>query len=237
LAVLFILTATAQAGALEIPKLDAHVMDRAEVLSAQSRRGLERTLSDYERETGHQIVVHTTPSLEGLEIEEYSIGIAEAWKVGQKGLDNGVILTIAPQERDVRIEVGYGLEGVMPDAIAFRIIRDHILPQFRAGDLEAGILTGAGAIMQAAAGEVLPVPERSRRERRGGGGLPIWIWLVFLLFAFGSRGFFFWPFLAGSMLGGRRSGGIAGGFGSGGFGGGFGGGGGGFGGGGASGSW
>ncbi len=237
MAVLFILTATAQAGALEIPKLDAHVMDRAEVLSAQSRRGLERTLSDYERETGHQIVVHTTPSLEGLEIEEYSIGIAEAWKVGQKGLDNGVILTIAPQERDVRIEVGYGLEGVMPDAIAFRIIRDHILPQFRAGDLEAGILTGAGAIMQAAAGEVLPVPERSRRERRGGGGLPIWIWLVFLLFAFGSRGFFFWPFLAGSMLSGRRSGGIAGGFGSGGFGGGFGGGGGGFGGGGASGSW
>ena len=161
-----------QASALEIPKLDAHVLDRAEVLSAQSRTGLERTLSDYERETGHQVVVHTTPSLEGLEIEEYSIRIAEAWKVGQKGLDNGVILTVAPRERDVRIEVGYGLEGVMPDAIAFRIIRDHILPQFRAGDFEAGILTGAGAIMQAASGEVLPVPEPSRRERRTGGGLP-----------------------------------------------------------------
>ncbi len=226
-----------QSSALEIPKLDAHVLDRAEVLSAQSRTGLERTLSDYERETGHQVVVHTTPSLEGLEIEEYSIRIAEAWKVGQKGLDNGVILTVAPRERDVRIEVGYGLEGVMPDAIAFRIIRDHILPQFRAGDFEAGILTGAGAIMKAASGEVLPVPEPSRRERRTGGGLPVWIWLIFFLFAFGSRGFFFLPFLAGSAFGSRRRGGIGGGFGSGGFGGGFSGGGGGFGGGGASGSW
>ena len=209
------------------------------MLSVQSRTALERTLSDYERETGHQVVVHTTPSLEGLEIEEYSIRIAEAWKVGQKGLDNGVILTVAPRERDVRIEVGYGLEGVMPDAIAFRIIRDHILPQFRAGDFEAGILTGAGAIIQVASGEVLPVPEPepSRRERRTGGGLPVWIWLIFFLFAFGSRGLFFWPFLAGSALGGRRSRGIGGGFGSGGFGGGFSGGGGGFGGGGASGSW
>ncbi len=207
------------------------------MLSARSRTGLERTLADYERETGHQVVVHTTPSLEGLEIEEYSIRIAEKWKVGQKGLDNGVILTVAPQERDVRIEVGYRLEGVIPDAIAFRIIRDHILPEFRAGEFEAGILTGAGAIMQAASGEVLPVPERSRRERRSGGGLPVWIWLIFFLFAFGSRGFFFLPFLAGSALGGRRSAGIGGGFSSGGFGGGFSGGGGGFGGGGASGSW
>ena len=159
--------------------------------------------------------MHTTPSLEGLKIEEYSIRIAEAWKIGQKGLDNGAILTIAPQERDVRIEVGYGLEGVIPDAVALRIIRDHVLPQFRAGNLEAGILTGAQAIMQAASGEVLPLPERSGRERRRGGGLPVWIWLIFFLFAFGTRGLFFWPFLAGSMLGGRRSGGIGGGFGGG----------------------
>ena len=231
----------APASSLEVPELTARVMDRASVLAPQTRASLERRLAEYERETGHQIVVHTTPSLEGLEIEEYSIRVAEAWKVGHKQLENGVILTVAPEDRDLRIEVGYGLEGVMPDAIAFRIIRDHIVPEFRAGNLEQGILAGTTAIMQAASGEVLPVPRsgpRSERRERGG-GFPVWAYLILILLAFGSRGFFFWPFLGGVLGSDRSSGGFrsGGGF-SGGFGGGgFSGGGGGFGGGGASGSW
>jgi uncharacterized protein len=121
-------------------------MDRANLLSPGVRESLERSLSQYESQTGHQIVVHTTPSLEGLAIEDYSIQIAEAWKVGQKGLDNGVILTVAPNEHKLRIEVGYGLEGVLPDAIAARIIRDEITPRFRSSQMEAGIVAGVRAI-------------------------------------------------------------------------------------------
>jgi len=209
-------------------------MDRAGVLPPATRRALERDLAAYERETSHQIVVHTTPSLEGLPIEEYSIRVAEQWQAGHEGLDNGLILTVAPDERAVRIEVGYGLEGVVPDAIASRVVREAILPAFRAGDLEAGVLAGVDALKRAAAGEVVPAAQRPAprgRGRTGGGGFPVWLWLLALV-VFGVRGFFL-PFLGMGM--GRRVGYMGrGGFGGGG---GFSGGGGGFGGGGASGSW
>jgi uncharacterized protein len=188
-------------------------------------------LASYESRAGHQVVVHTTPSLEGLPIEDYSIRIAESWKAGHKGLDNGVILTVAPEERKVRIEVGYGLEGVIPDAIANRIINQAILPEFKAGNLEAGVVAGVRGILAAASGEVVQVPRQTSPARGGSGGFGSLLWLVLMFLAFGSRGFFFLPFL----MGGRYRGG---GFGGGGFGGGgFRGGGGGFGGGGASGSW
>jgi uncharacterized protein len=209
-------------------------MDRADVLAPATRRALERALADYERETSHQIVVHTTPSLEGLPIEEYSIRVAEAWKAGHAGLDDGLILTVAPNERQVRIEVGYGLEGVVPDAVAARIIREAILPAFREGDLEGGVVAGVELLERAARGEVIPAelrPAAPRAHRPRGGGYPVWVWLLVLL-VFGGRGLFFLPF-AGGLRGHHR-----GGFGGGGFGGGgFSGGGGGFGGGGASGGW
>ena len=138
-----------------MPRLDRRVIDRAEVLSAQTRGRLEQSLASFERATSHQIVVHTTPSLEGLAIEDYSLEIAEAWKAGHEGLDNGVILTIAPSERKVRIEVGYGLEGTIPDAIASRIIREAIVPAIRRGDFEGGILAGVALLQSAASGEVV----------------------------------------------------------------------------------
>ncbi len=162
-------------------------------------------------------------------IEEYSIRVAEAWKVGHKGLDNGVILTVAPNERRTRIEVGYGLEGVIPDAIASRIINGFLLPEFRADRYEQGIVAGVNQILIAARGEEVRIPagaRRSRGPRSSGSSRTPLLWL-FIFLMFGFRGFFFLPF-----LGGRR--GYRGG---GGFGGGFGGGGGGFGGGGASGGW
>jgi uncharacterized protein len=209
-------------------------MDRAELLDPRTEAELAQRLLRYEEESGHQVVVHTTPSLEGLPIEDYSMEIAEAWKVGHAGLDNGVILTVAPSERKVRIEVGYGLEGVIPDAIARRIIGDVIVPAFREGGMVGGILEGTQAILDAASGEFAPPRPRSSRGSRGGGSGTgsVLFWLVILFLAFGSRGWFFLPF----VLGGHRprsGGGFGGGFG----GGGFGGGGGGFGGGGASGSW
>ena len=205
------------------------------MLSSRTRSELEQSLLAYQRERGHQVVVHTTASLEGLTIEDYSLQVAEQWKVGHKGLDNGVILIVAPNERKVRIEVGYGLEGVIPDAIANRIVQEVILPEFRAGGLESGIVAGTGSILQAAAGEYAPPRPERRSERRRSSPLFSLIWIVILLMAFGSRGLFFLPFMLG---GGRgfRSGGFGGG--GGGFGGGgFSGGGGGFGGGGASGGW
>jgi uncharacterized protein len=215
------------------------VVDRADVLSPATQQQLESRLAAYERETSHQIVVHTTPSLEGLTIEQYSIRVAEAWKAGHKGLDNGLILTVAPDERKVRIEVGYGLEGVVPDAVASRIIRETILPAFRRGDLEAGILAGVDRLERAAAGEAIPAERRPARRRPvSGGGASVWLWILILL-AFGLRGLFFAPFLGGmgrraGYMGPRHRGGFGGGFGGGG---GFSGGGGGFGGGGASGGW
>lgn len=226
-----------------MPELRSPVVDRAGILDAATERRLEQRLLGFERQTGHQVVVHTTDSLEGLTIEEYSIAVAEQWKAGHAGLDNGVILTVAPQERKVRIEVGYGLEGVLPDATAFRIIEEQILPAFRSGDLQAGVLAGTEAVLAVAAGEALPVPRAARERGRGRGDFRgssrVLVWLL-VLFLFGLRGLFFLPFLGGhgwrTGRGGLGGGGFRGGGGFGG-GGGFSGGGGGFGGGGASGSW
>ncbi|MBM4335925.1 MAG: TPM domain-containing protein [Deltaproteobacteria bacterium] len=219
------------------------MLDRAGLLPAPTAGALERTLVEFERTTGHQVVVHVTPSLEGLEIEDYSMRTAEAWKVGQRNLDNGVILTVAPNERRVRIEVGYGLEGVLPDAIASRIVAESILPEFRAGRMDRGVSAGTRAILEVISGEVLPLPAReSQREA------PRWVvllWIAFVVLMLLARGLFFTPPFGGpGMRRGGRSGGfppLGGGFGRGGGfgggGGGFGGGGGGFGGGGASGRW
>ena len=232
------------ARALDVPPLRAHVLDRAGILSEAAERALELELTDFERKNGHQVVVHLTPSLEGLEIEDYSLELAEAWKVGHKGLDNGVILTVAPNERRVRIEVGYGLEGVLPDAIAARIIREQIAPEFQAGRMEEGVFAGAKAILSVVRGEVLPLPQRDRPPGPRGGSIATLIVLgLILMFVLRAGGM---PMGMGRRGGGwgapigfptGRGGFGRGGFGRGGFGGGFGGGGGSFGGGGASGSW
>jgi uncharacterized protein len=229
------------ASALEIPELRAHVLDRAALLPAQTARALEQSLLEFERKTGHQIVVHITPSLEGLEIEDYSIETAEAWKIGQRNLDNGVILTVAPNERRLRIEVGYGLEGVLPDALAARIVRDVIVPEFQAGRPDQGVVAGTRAILAVVSGEVLPLPASGGRPPPSIWVVLLWIALVIVLVL--ARGLFFAPPFGGpGMRRTGRSGGMppfGGGFGRGGGfgGGGFSGGGGGFGGGGASGSW
>jgi uncharacterized protein len=190
-------------------------------------------------------VVHITPSLEGMPIEDYSMQVAEAWRIGQKGSDNGVILTIAPNEREIRIEAGYGLEGVLPDAIAARIIREQITPAFRDGDMDGGVVAGVRAIMAVTEGEPMPLPAR-RREAPA----PWWVTVLLVIalltlpvwlraIAAANRG----PGWGTSYRGPYRRGGWGGGFGGGGFGGGgfggggFSGGGGGFGGGGASGRW
>ena len=142
--------------ALEVPQLRGRVNDLADILPSDRARLLEERLAAFEKETGHQIAVLTIPSLEGDPLEDFSIRVAESWKIGQKGFDNGAILLVAQKERKLRIEVGYGLEGVLPDAIANRIIREVIVPRLRENDYSGGIEAGVNAILQVTKGETLP---------------------------------------------------------------------------------
>ncbi len=226
--------------ALEVPKrAEGYVTDRAGILSPGTRDSLEEMLRAYEDKTSNQVVVVTFQSLDGNSLEDFSMRLAEAWKVGQKGRDNGVIFLIFKNDRKIRIEVGYGLEGVFPDALAGQIIRDVIAPHFRTGDYSGGIMAGTDAIMKATQGEYKGLPNSGHE-----GGFNLFS-LLKILFFFGFIGFHFWASSNPRRLGGRgRYGGffpMGGGFGGGGGGGfgggGFSGGGGGFGGGGASGGW
>ena len=234
-----VLLSSSLARALDVPPLRARVNDLASALSPQMEGQLEAQLEAYERATGHQMAVLLVPSLEGDPIEDFSIRVAEAWKLGQKGKDDGVLLLVAVNDRKMRIEVGYGLEGDLPDALVGRIMREVMAPAFRQGDLAFGISRAVSAMAKATGGEgePLPPPARTRRPEGSGGLSPLLlVGLVLLLFLGGGRGL--GGFLIGSALGGGfgRGGGFGGG-GRGGGGGGFGGGGGGFGGGGASGDW
>jgi uncharacterized protein len=146
--------------ALDVPPLRGRINDYAGLIPADRALALEERLARFEAETGHQIAVLTIPSLKGDSLEDFGIRVAESWKIGKKGFDNGAILLIARDDRRLRIEVGYGLEGVMPDAIASRIIREVITPRFRSGDYAGGIEAGIDAILKVTKGETLP--ERAR---------------------------------------------------------------------------
>lgn len=235
-AFLFLLLAVPCLAALEVPKrADGYVTDRAGLLSSSAKASLETTLRAFEEKTSNQVVVAIFPSLQGDSLEGFSMRLAEAWKAGQKNRDNGVIFLVFKEDRKMRIEVGYGLEGVLTDALSGQIISGVVAPYFRRGDYETGIVAGADAIMKATLGEFKGV---RRREVAPGvmGRLFALFGVIFLFHVFAQanskrlggprgRGGFFVP-----MGGGFRSGG-GGGFG------GFSGGGGGFGGGGASGGW
>jgi len=172
------LTLASTLSALEVPPLRGRVNDYASLLPTDRARALEERLVRFEQETGHQIAVLTIPSLEGEDLEGFSIRVAETWKIGQKGFDNGAILLIARNDRKLRIEVGYGLEGVLPDVIASRIIREIIVPHFRANDYASGIEQGVEAILKATRGEPLPKPERTR-AKPGGTDLSLVIGILF----------------------------------------------------------
>ncbi|MEZ5557924.1 MAG: TPM domain-containing protein [Pseudomonadales bacterium] len=238
LALALLCTAGAAAAEPEFPPLTGRVVDLAGMLSAATRRTLTTELEAHERATGNQIVVVTLDNLGGQAIEEYGYQLGRAWGIGQKDQNNGALLIVAKAERQVRIEVGYGLEGELTDAISWDIIQGRILPQFREGDFDAGIVAGVHGMIDALGGEYQPTGSSSGERRR----LPafaFWIFvLIIILSSFGRRrrgGDLTRAILIGSILGGSGRGGRSGGgFGGGG---GFRGGGGGFGGGGASGGW
>ena len=134
--------------ALDVPKPTGYVTDLAGMLSSSTKQKLDTFLQRFEASDSTQIVVLTIPSLEGESLEEYSIKVAEAWKIGQKDKDNGALLLISRDDHKIRIEVGYGLEGTLTDLLSGRIIANEITPAFRAGDYDQGIVAGVVAIFK-----------------------------------------------------------------------------------------
>lgn len=147
------------ASALDVPYLTGRVNDEAEILSPGARGRIEATLKAHETRSGNQVVVLTVRSLENESIEEFAVKVFNTWKLGQAGKDNGVLLLVAPADRRMRIEVGYGLEGDLTDAAASRIIRDVIAPGFRENDFDRGIEDGIAAIASLLEGQALTQAE------------------------------------------------------------------------------
>ncbi|MFG1426714.1 TPM domain-containing protein [Roseixanthobacter glucoisosaccharinicivorans] len=244
----FLAFSTAAWAELSFPPLSGRVVDDAGILDADTVRSLDTQLAAQEAKATDQFVIATVRSLQGTSIEDYANRLFRFWQLGQARKNNGVLLLVAPTERKVRIEVGYGLEGILTDAVSGTIIRTAILPSFKAGNMPAGIEAGAAAIL-----EILNLDPEEAKARASDaephGGLTEDDWVQIVVFAvmvllflyFMSRGSG-----GGRGFGGRRrgvfvpgpmSGGWGGGWGGGSGGGGFSGGGGSSGGGGASGGW
>ena len=163
-----------------VPPLKAAVTDLTGTLDARQVAALDGTLKSFAQKRGSQLAVLLVPTTQPETIEQYSIRVAEAWKIGRGGKDDGVIVVVAKNDRTLRIEVGYGLEGAIPDAMAKRIIAEIITPKFRSGDFNAGLVDGTAALMKLIEGEKLPPPQAAPAA---GGGFNLSLDLLFWLFA------------------------------------------------------
>jgi len=180
--------------ALEVPPLKGRVNDYAGILAPATARQLEEVLQNFEKTESTQIVLLTVPSLDGASLEDFSLRVVEAWKPGQTKLDNGALLLIAKNDRKLRIEVGYGLEGKLTDLVSGRIIRDIITPRFKEGNFDQGVIDGISAMMAAVKGE-FAVADNIPQQNKGMDPGAIIIFLLVLFSVLGrmlSRA----PFLA-----------------------------------------
>jgi uncharacterized protein len=169
IAVMFYLFVTAgNCNALDVPKLTGYINDYADMLSPATEAQLQQELRSFEQTDSTQIVIVTIPSLEGDVLEEFSIKVAESWKIGQKGIDNGVIFLVSKQDRKIRIEVGRGLEGRLTDLMAGRIVDLAVKPRFKRGDFDGGFITGVHALIDATRGEFKADQQTGRRSRARG---------------------------------------------------------------------
>ncbi|WP_150290707.1 TPM domain-containing protein [Sphingobium estronivorans] len=183
LALLVFMPATA--GAQTFPKLTGRVVDDAALLSPQQEQALTDKLAALEKQSGRQLVVATIPDLQGYDISDYGYQLGRSWGIGSKDRNDGALLIVAPHERKVRIEAGYGLEGIMTDALSSRIIRNDITPHFKAGDMPGGIDAGVDAIAKLL---TLPPEEakalaaqaaaKARDASDNGGGFMVVFWLI-----------------------------------------------------------
>lgn len=210
----------------QFPALSGRVMDDANILSPATEQTLSNNLEAFEQKTRHQLVVVTVPSLGGLEIEEYGYQLGRHWGIGRKGADDGALLLVAPTERRVRIEVGYGLEGELTDAQSSQIIQTVILPEFRRGNWETGVVNGTRATISVLGGEPFAMPQIATQQ---GEEIPLWLVILFvaviifvrlrfgvLLIPIGGYGRGWSGGSGGTSSGGHRFGGGGGSFGGGG---------------------
>src|SRR6201996_5534059 len=212
----FILPATA---APNFPALTGRVVDDDNILSEQTKEDLIGKLAGLEQKTSRQLVVVTIPSLQGYEISDYGYQLGRAWGIGQKTLNNGILLIVAPTEHKVRIEVGYGLEPIVTDALSEVVIQTQVLPKFRQGDFNGGVQAGADALIQQLS---LDQSEAERRaavasqqlrdqshDTGGGGGLVGFLIILFIFIAisrvFGGWGLLPFLFMNGGFSGGGGS--------------------------------
>jgi uncharacterized protein len=226
-----------------VPALSGRVVDLAHVLDPATAQRITAELANFEKQNQIQLVVVTLPDLAGYTIEDWGLALGRSWGIGQKGKNNGVLLVVAPKDRQLRIEVGYGLEGDLPDATANRIIQDTIVPRFRRGELAFGIEAGAQAIIKALGGQIqgseIGAPASPEPGSTASGFPAMLVFLIFFVFIMmlnhrrRSPWTGYYPYYLGRGGFGRGGGFSGGGFSSGGFSGG----GGSFGGGGASGRW
>ncbi|MFC3691442.1 TPM domain-containing protein [Chenggangzhangella methanolivorans] len=246
-AMLWLLAATAFAQDLSLPRFTNYVVDEANILPPDAEAALVAKLKAFQDKTGHQFAVATVPSLQGTSVEDFGNRLFRDWGLGDKQRNDGALLLIAPNERKVRIEVGYGLEGDLTDAVSRLIIENAILPRFRAGDFPGGIARGADDVMAVFSGQA---EEFKARANAADESAPTWLDLLATVFVLTIFAIVLWsfyramtnprsrgrsgPWITGGTAGGLGSGGWSGGGGGGGFGGG---GGGSSGGGGASGGW
>ncbi|HNQ31616.1 MAG TPA: YgcG family protein [Candidatus Woesebacteria bacterium] len=188
----FVLCASLVSAALSLPEPRGYVNDYAQILNSNAVSALENKLSAFNKSTTNQIVVVTVPDLQDTTLEDFATRLFEKWKIGTKEKDNGVLLLVAQKEREVRIEVGYGLEPVLNDAKAGRIIRDIIIPEFKAGNYDAGVTKGSDAIVQIVGGDDSVLPATSSDSQEDGLVFPL---MVIFFFASGILQYLF-AFLA-----------------------------------------
>jgi uncharacterized protein len=204
LLLLFLILFAAPAAAQNLPQLSGQIVDQADLLPPDREAALLGKLQQLERDTSRQLVVVTVPNLQGYSDEDFGFRLGEQWKIGHKEADNGAILLVAPAERKVRIEVGDGLEPILPDAMAHIIIRDEITPRFKAGDMAGGIEAGTDAIIaqlrappEAAEAKALEAQRQAQqqtssrgRSRSGASFVPMIFWGMVILFVLlsGLRG-------------------------------------------------
>jgi uncharacterized protein len=189
-----------------VPALTSPVTDLTGTLSADQRAALDAKLRSFEQQKGSQVAVLIVPTTQPEEIEQYGIRVADAWKLGRKGVDDGAILIVALNDRKLRIEVGRGLEGALPDAIANRIIDEDVVPQFRRGDIYGGIATGVDRMLRVIEGEPLPEPELNSPSQ----GVPGLFTLLPFLFIFAMIGGSIFRRMFGRVGGALATGGLVG---------------------------
>jgi uncharacterized protein len=187
-----------------VPPLTGRVVDQTGTLSSSDVASLQQTLKEFEARKGSQLAVLIVPTTQPETIEQYSLRVAEAWKIGRKKIDDGALLVVAKDDRKLRIEVGYGLEGALTDVTSKRIIDEIITPRFRSGDFAGGISAGVARIIGVIDGETLPAPRRQQSQGSSSSFDPLNPFLIIPVLLFGG----FMRSVLGRLIGSAATGGL-----------------------------